>query len=146
MSSTESEKVKKNKAIVLRFIEEVQSQHKLDVADVLMDRNMVDHYFEMRGLPEPADAVKAFKEFYSKNILSAFPDAKAVVHEMVAEGDLVATYKTTHVTHTGEFRGIAPTGKEGDIQIMDIFRIAEEKKVEHWGIVDFTSITRKISS
>lgn len=140
----EEEKQKRNKAIVLRFIEEVQSQHKLDVADELMDRNMVDHFFEMQGMPEPPNAVEAFKKFYT-GILSSFPDAKAVVHSMIAEGDLVATHKTLHVTHKGEFRGIPPTGREGEIQIMDIFRIAGGKMVEHWGIVDFVGIMQTLS-
>ena len=140
----EEEKHEKNKAIVRRFIDEVQSQHKLEVAEELMDPSMVDHFFEMQGIPEPPNPVKAFKKFYT-DILSSFPDAKAIVHSMLAEGDLVATHKTLHVTHRGEFRGIPPTGKEGDIQIMDIFRIAGGKMVEHWGIVDFTGLMQTLN-
>lgn len=108
-----------------------------------MDPHMVDHFFEMQALAEPPDPVETFKRFYS-SILAAFPDARATIQNMVAEGDLVATHKTLHVTHEGEFRGIPPTGKKGEIQIMDIFRVRQGRLVEHWGIVDFTGILRTL--
>ena len=135
------EEQERNKAIVRRFIDEVQSQHRLEVADEIMVPHMVDHFFEMQGIPEPPDPVEAFKRFYT-GILAAFPDVTATIHSMVAEGNLVATYKTLHGTHLGEFRGVPPTGLQADIPIMDVFRIAGGRLAEHWGIVDFTRVMR----
>lgn len=134
---------RRNKAIVRRFIDEVQSQHRLDVADELMAPDLVDHFYAMQGLPEPPRPIEDFKRFYS-GILSAFPDATATVETMIAEGDLVATHKTLHVTHRGEFRGILPTGRKGTIPIMDVFRVVDGRMVEHWGIVDFTGMMRTL--
>jgi predicted ester cyclase len=44
-------------------------------------------------------------------IRAAFANHDAVVEHMIAEGDLVATYKSFTGTHRGEFLGIPPTGK-----------------------------------
>ena len=55
---------------------------------------------------------------------------------MVAEGDKVATRKTFHGTHQGEFMGIPPTGQQVSIGLIDIVRIVDGKVVEHWSIGD----------
>ncbi len=82
-----------NKAIVRRFIEEVQSRHNLDLTDELFSPKMVDHYFDTQGVPHTNDAIVEFKKFYS-SLLAAFPDLTAAIHKQIAEDDLVATYKT----------------------------------------------------
>jgi steroid delta-isomerase-like uncharacterized protein len=135
-----------NKAIIPRFAEEVQSQHNLDVVGDLMDTNMVDHYYEMQGLPQPnLNAVEGFQRFYS-GVLAAFPDVKADIHNMIAEGDLVATHKTLHCTHKGEFMGIPPTGKRVEVDVIDIFHIAEGKMVEYWGIINWTRVLQQLGA
>jgi predicted ester cyclase len=55
---------------------------------------------------------------------------------MIAEGDKVATRKTFHGTHRGEFMGISPTGQRVSIELIDIVRIADGKVVEHWSMGD----------
>jgi hypothetical protein len=40
---------------------------------------------------------------------------------------------TFHGTHTGEFQGIAPTGKKVTIPALDMARFESGKLVEHWG-------------
>jgi predicted ester cyclase len=104
-----------NKALVRRFIEEVQSQHKLTAVDEIMDPNMIEHY----GQPSSLNSVEAFKKFFA-GFIAAFPDVKAVIHNQVAEGDKVVTHKTFHGTHKGEFMGIPPTGKKVAIELIDI--------------------------
>jgi predicted ester cyclase len=37
-------------------------------------------------------------------------------------------------THTGQFMGYEPTGKEIVIDVMDIARIENDRLVKHWGI------------
>ena len=128
-----------NKALVLRFVEEVQSQHKLTAVDEIMDPNMIDHYAQ----PSSLNSVEAFKKVFS-GFIAAFPDLKAVIHNQVAEGDKVVTHKTFHGTHKGEFMGIPPTGKKIAIELIDIFRIAGGKLVEHWAIADMMSVMQQL--
>jgi steroid delta-isomerase-like uncharacterized protein len=135
--------VEENKAIVRRFLEEVQSQHNLDIVGELMDPNMIDHYYDAQGLQQPKNAVEGFKKFFS-GMLAAFPDIKAVIHDQVAEGDKVVTHKTFHGTHKGEFRGIPPTGKKASVDVIDIFRIADGKMVEHWAVIDWMGLMQQL--
>jgi steroid delta-isomerase-like uncharacterized protein len=128
-----------NKALVRRFVEEVQSQHKLAVVDEIMDPNMIDHAAQ----PSSLNSVEAFKQFFG-GVLAALPDLKAVIHAQVAEGDKVVTHKTFHGTHKGEFMGIPPTGKKVAIELIDIFRIAEGKFAEHWAVSDMMSLMQQL--
>jgi steroid delta-isomerase-like uncharacterized protein len=131
--------LEENKALVRRFIEEVQSQHKLTAVDEIMDPNMIDHY----GQPSNLNSVEAFKKFFA-GFIAAFPDVKAVIHNQVAEGDNVVTHKTFHGTHKGEFMGIPPTGKKVAIELIDIFRISRGKLVEHWAVADMMSVMQQL--
>ncbi len=67
-------------------------------------------------------------------IRGAFPDHDAQVIHVVAEGDLVATYKTFTGTHEGEFMGVPPTGRRATIRVMDFVRYGDGKIVEHWSV------------
>ncbi len=65
--------IEQNKAIIRRFLKEVQNGHNLNVVDELMSPEMIDHFYDAQGLPQPQNAVKAFKQFYS-GMLTSFPD------------------------------------------------------------------------
>ncbi len=137
--------IESNKALVRRFIEEVQSRHRLEVAAEIMAPHMIDHFYEAQGLPQPENAVEAFKAFYS-SMLTAFPDLHVTVQDLLAEGDKVVTYKTFHGTHQGAFRGIPPTGNKISVDVMDIFRIADGKLVEHWAIIDWLNMMQQLGA
>ena len=69
-------------------------------------------------------------------IRTAFPDIRITAEDMVAEGDKVACRGTFSGTHKGEFMGIAATGKQINVGVIEILRIVGGKMVEHWNIVD----------
>ena len=58
---------------------------------------------------------------------TAFPDVQLTVEDMVAEGDQVAANFTFTGTHTGDFMGIAPTGKQVRATGTGIFRVSGGK-------------------
>ncbi len=120
--------LEENKAVVRRFVEEVQSQHRLDLVDELFDPDYIDHAVPL-GMP-PAQGTAYFKRFFTM-MLQALPDAHAIIHDQIAEGDKVTTRKTFHGTHQGEFMGIPPTGKEVELLVIDIFRVTGGKLSEH---------------
>ncbi|HZD60663.1 MAG TPA: ester cyclase [Anaerolineae bacterium] len=68
--------------------------------------------------------------------LSALPDLKLNVVDVVAEGDMVAARGTMTGTQTGSFQGIAPTGKQVSIESMVFLRIVDGKFVENWEVAD----------
>ncbi len=137
--------VEQNKAVIRRFLDEVQSGHDLDVAHELMSSEMIDHFYDAQGLPHPPNAVEAFKQFY-RGLLKSFPDLHVKVHSMVAEGDMVCTYKTFHGTHRGTFKGVPSTGKKISVEVMDIFRVSDGKMTEHWLVADWGALMRQIGA
>ena len=81
--------------------------------------------------PQPR-LIETFRQFVA-DAHAAFPDMRITVEDMIAEDDRVAARVVMRGTHQGEFQGIAPTGNRVQVRAMDMFRIAEDKIVEHWG-------------
>ena len=133
-----------NKAVVRRFVEEVQNQHNLDPVDEIFDPDMVNHAV-IPGLPPGLSAVDEFKMFYGM-MITAFPDVHATIHSQIAEGDKVVTHKTFHGTHQGEFMGISPTGNHVEFDVIDIIRVANGKLVEHWAVADLMGLMQQVGA
>ncbi len=117
-----------NKATSRRFYEAVINQKQLAVLDEVAGDNYHSHDFPP-GLPPGREGLKIFISVFH----AAFPDGHLTIDQMIAERDTVATRLTFHGTHTGEFQGIAPTGKKVTIPAMDMARFEGGKLVEHWG-------------
>ena len=128
-----------NKASFRRYLEEAWNQSNLEVVDETFDR-YVSHQPDGSVLERGPEDVKRFiKEFRS-----AFPDLHLIIEEQLAEGDKVVSHGTIQGTHQGEFRGMAPTGKEREIKGMAIFRFSSEGKVvESWDSYDQLSLMRQ---
>ncbi len=62
---------------------------------------------------------------------NAFPDLKLIIDKQIAEGDLVCTHAWFEGTHTGEWLGIAPTGKRVRFQNVSIDQVVGGKVVQH---------------
>jgi steroid delta-isomerase-like uncharacterized protein len=75
---------------------------------------------------------------------NAFPDFRAVIHDLIAEDDKVVTRKTFDGTHEGELLGIPPTGKEVTIELIDILRVADGKITDHWNVVDQLGLMQQL--
>ena len=120
-----------NKALVRRFVDEVQSAGNIDAIDELCSPEFVNHSAPS-GMPPNREGVKQVTAMFRQ----AFPDSYFTVEEMIAEGDRVATRKTFHGTHEGEFMGIPPSGKTVTMGLMDVVRISEGRVVEHWSMGD----------
>ena len=101
MSEQQSE-TERNKAVVQRFIEEVQNQKDWAVFDELNAPDFVN-LSAPPGMPADLEGGKMFLAAF----VNAFPDSHVTIDDMIAEGDRVATKKTMTGTHTGEFNGIA---------------------------------------
>jgi steroid delta-isomerase-like uncharacterized protein len=120
-----------NKALVRRFVEEVQSQGNIDALDEICSPEFVNHSAPP-GVPSNCEGVKQLTVMFRQ----AFPDSYFTVEDMLAEGDKVATRKTFHGSHQGEFMGIPPTGQQVSMELIDIVRIADGRVVEHWAVGD----------
>ena len=120
-----------NKALVRRFVDEVQSKGNTDLVDEICSPEFVNHSAPP-GLRADLEGIKILTTMFK----GAFPDSYFTVEDMIAEGDKVVTRKTFHGTHEGEFMGIPPTGRRVSLGLIDIVRVSEERAMEHWSVGD----------
>lgn len=127
-----------NKMLVSRGIEEVWNQGNFGVADEILASDFAGHssMAETRG-PEEA------KQFFA-SLRAAFPDIAFTIEDQIAEGDKVVTRWRARATHAGEFQGIPPTGKQGDITGITINRLVNGKVVEGWTNLDELGLMRQL--
>jgi steroid delta-isomerase-like uncharacterized protein len=133
---------KENKAILRRWYEQGFAKGNLAALDELVATDFVDHNPAAPGL---AGGLEGAKEVVTM-MRTAFHDFRITVEDMVAEGDKVVARVTARATHKGEFMGIAPTGKQAAIEVIDIVRIAGGKMVERWGIFDQLGLMQKLGA
>jgi serine phosphatase RsbU (regulator of sigma subunit) len=128
-----------NKAIFRRYAEEVGNQHNFEMVDEIFER-YIAHQPDGSTLQRGPQDVKRFqKEFHS-----AFSDFHINIEDQIAEGDKVVSHYTIRGIHQGDFRGMAPTGKEIEIKGVTTFRFSEEGKVvETWDSYDQLSLMRQ---
>jgi predicted ester cyclase len=108
-----------NKALVKSFVEEVFNKH---------DLSSIEKYLTEQGS-------EGFKQFLSE-FFTAFPDIHANIEHVVAENDLVVVFLNFTGTHKGEYQERPSTNKQITTRSADLYRIENEKIVEHWDVVD----------
>ena len=137
----QSSELEKNKAVVQRYVDEIQNAHSLDAIDSIFAEDFVDHMASSGGLY--LGGMEGLKRGYA-TFLDAFPDLHVTVEDMIAEGDKVVAYKTLSGTHRGTHLEIPPTGKRVQYQIISIYRIKNGKIAEYWGLQDEISLKRQL--
>lgn len=100
--------------------------------DVIFDCFHPDiiHYSRLSEYPKNGIA------FAYDATFSAFPDLHWTIHEVIAEGDKVATLLSIEGTHQGEYLGKAATGRRVRIWSVDIGRVKDGQFIEHRGVLD----------
>jgi predicted ester cyclase len=74
---------------------------------------------------------------FARGYKVAFPDMRADVEQLVAEGDFVVSRTRPSGTNTGEMMGMPATGKKVDVRwVMNMVRINNGHIVEEWEIFD----------
>ncbi|MFB9982262.1 nuclear transport factor 2 family protein [Mesorhizobium kowhaii] len=106
----------RNKAAVLDFIEKSVNQGDIDAASVHFGESYTQHN------PNIEDGVRGFRE-YLQQLRQAFPLVRGEVKRIFADGDFVIVHM--HARREPEEAGLA---------IVDVFRLAEGKLVEHWEV------------
>ncbi|GAC1392988.1 MAG: ester cyclase [Ktedonobacteraceae bacterium] len=127
-----------NKGLIHRAYEEGFNQRNMAVLDEVDVQDFVTHNASttMQGL-------EAFKQFLSM-YLTAFPDGRFTVEDMIAEGDRVVVRHTFRGTHKDDLMGIAPTGKLITTTGITITRFANGKGVELWGNSDDLGLLQQL--
>lgn len=94
--------------------------------------------FEVRG----PDGVQRLHDL----LMVAFPDMRLPLQDVVAEGEKVLVRLRVQATHSGDFGGMAPTGRAVDIGVLDLFQIREDVIVEHWALLDNLGLLKQLGA
>jgi steroid delta-isomerase-like uncharacterized protein len=121
-----------NRALVRRLYEEGFNRGNLDVVDELVASDVVTHDPIILDAPTGPDSIRSGIEMIRK----AFPDFHVEVLDLVAEGDKVASYLLMSGTNTGDYRRGGATGKQGTMRAFLLWRVADGRLVESWGMAD----------
>jgi uncharacterized protein (TIGR02246 family) len=71
---------------------------------------------------------------------SAFPDIRIVQDDLVIDGDRVVIVARASGTHSGDFFGLAPTGRPMEFQVAVVMTVADGLIVQERRIYDFTGL------
>ncbi|MFC8147350.1 ester cyclase [Streptomyces paradoxus] len=93
--------------------------------------------------PGVADGIEANRAFWVQ-VFTAFPDLKAELHDVIAEGDRVAARIEYTATHQGPFLGIPATGNTVNFQSIDIWRLEDGLFAEHWDQLNMDDLFRQL--
>ena len=119
-----------NKEVVREFFTALDAQDFDALSDLLIE-GFVAHPADGTARVGRDAVFELIRGFYS-----SFPDYTHVIEEMIAEGDLVAARINYGGTHQGDFKGVAPTGKQVDYNGMFMLKVVDGMVTEAWSIDD----------
>jgi predicted ester cyclase len=121
----------RNKQLTRGVLAEMFERGNLDAAEELIHPEFVNH-------EAPADnpqGPEGLKETIGW-LRGLWGPMRFEVEDEICEGDKVVARVVMHGRHVGEFLGKAPTGKEFATKQIHIWRIEDDKVVEHWSVRD----------
>ena len=110
----------------------------------LVDENVAPNFVrhDLGGGPDVVgpEGVKLFVGA----VRAAFPDIEMTIDDVIGEGEKVVIRYTLRGTHTGEFQGIAATGKKVTWAGINIYRWEGGKVAETWQLLDALGLMQQL--
>jgi predicted ester cyclase len=88
--------------------------------------------------------IMEFQENWQRPFQAAFSDKVCVDEARLFDGEWAAAFGRQEATHSGEFMGIAPTGKRVEIRYMDFWKVSDGRIVDNWVMVDFPFVMQQL--
>lgn len=132
---------KQNKEIVREFAERFKNQADHGVVDELFTPDFKHHFLDERLAP----GREGLKQLGAM-VVQAFPDVRAQIEDLVAEGDKVVERTSALATHTGAFAGIPPTGKQVRWDEIHVYRLQGGKIAELWPQLDMLGLVGQLTA
>jgi predicted ester cyclase len=125
--------------VIRRLTDEVFMGGDLSKWDDLVDDAFVDH----DPMPGMGDDKKAQREV-AEMVIGAFSNRRMSLHDLAEteDGRVVESWRMEG-THVGDAMGIPPSNQDISVRGMELWRVANGKVVEHWGVVDISDVLEK---
>lgn len=88
--------------------------------------------------------LRQFQDNWQKPFQAAFSEKVCVDEARLFMGEWAAAFGRQEATHSGEFMGIAPTGKRVEIRYMDFWKVGDGKITDNWVMVDFPHVMAQL--
>jgi steroid delta-isomerase-like uncharacterized protein len=131
-----------NKATFQRFHEAVNTGD-VELLAKTIDEIVAPDAVIRTPLPIDATGAELLKQVWAM-LFRVYPDIHLTVEDVVAEGDKVVARNTVTGTHLGEFMGVGSTGNSVTYSEIFIFRFADGRVIETWGVVDIYAQMKQI--
>ena len=131
--------VERNKAAARRTWEEIFPACDVEALAEIVDPDVVSRG---RRPDEPAGLEGVTRTMVW--LATVFSDQRWEIHDVIAEGDVVAVRVTHHGRHTGDLMGIPPTGREVAYQYVHFLRFRDGKAIEQWSVRDDMTLMRQL--
>jgi predicted ester cyclase len=141
---TNAEQLERNKAVALRFKKNQGTPAMAQVEKEVLARN----YDRVRGGSFHLAANAHGQDFPHPGMYlrTAFPDRVDIIEDVIAEGDRVGLLFKLTATHTGNYFGIAPTGKRIEVYELAMLRIVDGQMVEGWFMMDEVALLKQLGA
>jgi predicted ester cyclase len=77
--------------------------------------------------------------------LTAFPDVTTEIEDMFVSGDKLAVHLIWRGTHTGEYGGVAPTGKRVEVRDIAIWHFNDDKVTQIATLQDQFGLLKQVA-
>lgn len=128
--------MEENKKLIESFVDEVLNQRNLAAIDKYIAANLTNGSGKT-------------PESFEKSLIAlflGFPDLRVSIEHLLAEDNRVLIFLNFTGTYQGEYEGMPPTNKPVKIRSADLYRIENNKIVEHWDVVDQLDLLKQIGA
>jgi predicted ester cyclase len=106
----------------------------------------VNHQVSAAAPPAAGLSPKEATVAFFTHRVDALANLKIAIEASLSQGDLCAASFVYEGVHRGVYYGVAPSGRKLRLTSCDIFRIADGKVVEHWGMGDIAGVLAQLKS
>jgi steroid delta-isomerase-like uncharacterized protein len=138
---TKNTKATDNETAIRLLIEEAWNQGNVGAVEELVEPDAIDHDpARPANLPQGREGLRESVSMFR----AAFPDLRLSIDEIFAHGDKVVWRWHSEGTQAGEFQGLLPTNKRGEVTGISIARFESGKVVESWSEWDNLGLLRQL--
>ena len=136
---TSKDGLSRNKALAIRFCDEVINKQRVDLIDSLIAPDYIEHQADRHYLNTRYGLKRGLRNF-----LHAFPDVHVKINFVTEDNNLVTTQYTITGTHTGRMYQHRATNRKIHLDGVDVIRIENGKLKEHWGYMEEAKLLRQL--
>ena len=129
-----------HRTLIERYLGELFNQGRVDLVDILLHPDYVNHSPGSPDLPTGRDGVPQVVRM----LRAAFPDLHYAIEDLVVGPDAVAARTLMTGTHLGPFFGVPATGKPIRVVQFTIERIRDGRIVAHHRLTDELTLQRQL--